>query len=163
YLSNGGSVGKVDGTDILFTAADGVTKLNHEIESYNPGSGGIEAWVQIPNLSVSTDTAMFLYYGNAAVADQQNKAGAWDSSYRLVSHFAGTPVLADSTQYGNHGMTSAGQPALSAGVAGNGYAFDGTGASVAIPYSASWNGPFNSYAVEFWIKLGAVQDYRGAM
>ncbi|MCZ2155439.1 MAG: hypothetical protein LC114_16315, partial [Bryobacterales bacterium] len=28
--ANGGSVGKADGSDILFTAADGVTKLDHE-------------------------------------------------------------------------------------------------------------------------------------
>jgi hypothetical protein len=30
---NGGGVGKNDGTDIFFTANDGVTRLNHEIES----------------------------------------------------------------------------------------------------------------------------------
>lgn len=28
-VANGGSVGKSDGTDILFTSADGTTKLNH--------------------------------------------------------------------------------------------------------------------------------------
>src|SRR5664279_4319233 len=43
--SAGGGVGKSDGTDILFTGADGVTKLNHEIESYNPTTGQIVAWV----------------------------------------------------------------------------------------------------------------------
>ena len=31
---NGGGVGKSDGTDLLFTSSDGVTKLNHELESY---------------------------------------------------------------------------------------------------------------------------------
>jgi hypothetical protein len=34
-VTNGGGVGKSDETDILFTAFDGVTKLNHEMELYN--------------------------------------------------------------------------------------------------------------------------------
>src|ERR1700730_15256149 len=37
--TSGGSIGKPDGSDILFTASDGVTKLNHEIESYNSSTG----------------------------------------------------------------------------------------------------------------------------
>src|SRR5574341_919689 len=44
-VANGGGVGKNDGTDILFTAADGATKLNHEIELYNPSTGQLVAWV----------------------------------------------------------------------------------------------------------------------
>ena len=31
-VANGGNVGKCDGSDILFTASDGATKLAHEIE-----------------------------------------------------------------------------------------------------------------------------------
>src|SRR6266852_2185273 len=38
-VANGGSVGKADGTDILFTASDGVTKLSHEIETYSAATG----------------------------------------------------------------------------------------------------------------------------
>jgi hypothetical protein len=34
-----------DGNDILFTSADGTTKLLHEIESVN---GEVVAWVQMP-------------------------------------------------------------------------------------------------------------------
>ena len=65
------------GNDILFTASDGVTKLNHQIESYNfsppvnssPGS-------QIPSLSNSADTVIYIYYGNAVAANQQNPAAS---------------------------------------------------------------------------------------
>jgi hypothetical protein len=37
--------------NILFTASDGVTKLNHELETYNSITGQAIAWVRIPTLS----------------------------------------------------------------------------------------------------------------
>ena len=55
-------MGKSDGTDILFTAADGLTKLNHEIETYNAATGQLSAWVQIPTLSAPADTVIYVYY-----------------------------------------------------------------------------------------------------
>jgi hypothetical protein len=38
-VANGGGVGVADGSDILFTAADGAMKLNHQIETYNSSTG----------------------------------------------------------------------------------------------------------------------------
>src|ERR1700730_14718862 len=58
-VGNGGSVGKSDGTDMLFTASDGVTKLNHELESYNASTGQVIAWVQLSSLSPTADTAIY--------------------------------------------------------------------------------------------------------
>jgi hypothetical protein len=112
-VANGGSVGKSDGTDILFTASDGVTKLNHELEFYNSTNGQVIAWVQLSSLSPTADTAIYIYYGNASAADQQNKNGTWDSNYLGVWHLPnGTTLgLNDSTANGfngsNHGATAA--------------------------------------------------------
>jgi hypothetical protein len=39
---------QVDFDDILFTAADGTTKLSHEIEQYNETTGELVAWVKVP-------------------------------------------------------------------------------------------------------------------
>jgi biopolymer transport protein ExbB len=98
-VPNGGFVGKIDATDVLFTAGDGVTKLNHQIESYNAATGQFVAWLQVPGLSPATDTVLYVYYGNAAAPDQQNILGVWDSSYKGVWHFAanGNFTPADST------------------------------------------------------------------
>ena len=60
--SNGGGVAQTNGNDILFTAGDGLTKLNHEIESYNPTTGQLVAWVQIPSLSPSADSSVHLLW-----------------------------------------------------------------------------------------------------
>jgi MSHA biogenesis protein MshQ len=57
-----------DGDDILFTAADGTTKLLHEIESMN---GEVVAWVQMPHLSEKEDTELYVDYGNPTAENQQ--------------------------------------------------------------------------------------------
>jgi hypothetical protein len=112
-VPNGGATGKNDGTDLLFTSSDGMTKLDDELESYNPGTGNVIAWVRIPTLSNTTDTVIYLYYGNASAIDQQNKTGVWDSNYQGVYHLPNGSSLSvtDSTSHNNggvdHGATAA--------------------------------------------------------
>ena len=40
----------------------------------------------------AVDTVVYLYYGNAGAADQQNKTQVWDSNYKLVQHLANGPT-----------------------------------------------------------------------
>ena len=77
---------QADGNDILFTSSDGTTKLNHEIEKYTSGTGSLQAWVQIPLLSSTRDTTIYMYYGNDSAPDQQNISGTWDGNYAAVWH-----------------------------------------------------------------------------
>ncbi|MBI4100287.1 DUF2341 domain-containing protein [Candidatus Microgenomates bacterium] len=100
-----------DGYDILFTSSDGTTKLNHERESYTSGTGVLVAWVQVTSVSSSSDTDIYMYYGNSGVSDQQNKNGTWDSNYAGVWHLSedpsgGAPQMSDSTGNNNHGTTT---------------------------------------------------------
>jgi len=153
--ANGGSMGKPDGTDMLFTASDGVTKLNHEIESYTASSGQVLAWVQIPTLSAASDMVIYVYYGNAGAANQQNTAGTWDSSFKTVWHLASGATLsaADSTSTANAGQIVG---ALSAaGPLGGGVNFNATGY-----LSATAAGVLASHAwtVTLWIKLNAAAN-----
>ena len=98
-LGNVGNVGKNDGADILFTAPYGITKLSHEIETYSAATGQLIAWVQVPSLTPATNTVLFLYYGNASAANQQNPAGVWDSNFEGVWHLPNGTTLSgnDST------------------------------------------------------------------
>jgi hypothetical protein len=153
-VANGGSVGKTDGTDILFTAGDGVSKLDHELESYNPSTGQLVAWVRVPLLSPLADTAIYVYYGNAAAANQQNAPGVWDSSYRGVYHLKETltssgQTVTDSTANGFQGLSvgswSASQQA--GGKVGGGLRFDGSSDSLDLKNLAFSGG---TYTVSFW-------------
>jgi signal peptidase I len=60
------------GCDIVFTEADGTTRLDHVIESYDPLTGALTAWVRVPLLSSTVDIELFIYYSNPAAVDQQD-------------------------------------------------------------------------------------------
>lgn len=59
---------QADFDDLRFTLTDGITPLEHFIETH---SAGVEAyvWVKVPLLATSTNTSVFMYYGNGAAAD----------------------------------------------------------------------------------------------
>ncbi|MFC1504082.1 DUF2341 domain-containing protein [Spirochaetota bacterium] len=90
------------GNDILFTLDDGKTKLYHEIESFT--NGDLYAWVKIPLLSGTTNTNIYMYYGNSAALDQSEKTNVW-SNYIGVWHFnEKTGNMKDSTTNNNDGI-----------------------------------------------------------
>lgn len=74
------------GDDILFTAGDGTTKLDHEIEGYDGTNGDLYAHVEAPSLSASSDTTLYVYYGNPDAANQENATGVWSNGYEVVWH-----------------------------------------------------------------------------
>lgn len=103
---------RADFNDIVFAAADGVTKLAHEIEGYDSGQGDLTAWVNVPYLSNGSDTVIYLYYGNAGAGSQQDVPNVWDSGHRGVWHLKEDPVdpapqFLDSTANPNDGTASA--------------------------------------------------------
>ncbi len=104
-VANGGHLSSASGFDIIFAAdAACATKLNHEVETWNGATGQFRAWVQIPTLSHSADTTIYLCYGNPGVtADQSNKTGVWDANYVAVYHLSDGTALsaADSTGKNN--------------------------------------------------------------
>jgi MSHA biogenesis protein MshQ len=123
-----------DGDDILFTADDEVTKLSHEIESFDGASGKLVAWVRIPSLSSSVDTVIYIYYGNTLASNQQDAANVWDTSFKMVQHLqesaGGAGAIKDSTSNINHG-TDNNTPTFGASGQINGaIGFDGTGDSI---------------------------------
>jgi len=125
---------QVNGQDIVFTAADGVTRLAHEIDSFRIRSTetkALNAWVRIPELPPGTDTVLYMYYGNLTAADQQDKAALW-AEYAGVWHLdedkaglnATTEVYRDSTTNAYHGKDWVSTNTV-AGRIGNGANLDG--------------------------------------
>jgi len=69
---------RADGNDILFCDTDGVTKLDHELISYDNVTGTILALVRIPTVAdASQDYTVWMYFDNAAAAAQENPDGVW--------------------------------------------------------------------------------------
>jgi hypothetical protein len=120
-----------DGADILFTNADGRTRLDHETESYDNTTGALVAWVRMPSLTVNTSATLYLYYGNASATGLQNAVGVWDTNYQGVWHLNQTPTgsaddIADSSSAANHGSSQGGMAAPVAGKMGKALTFDGS-------------------------------------
>ena len=85
-LANGGNVTNASGYDIVFTESDGATLLNHEILSYDATNGTYLGFVAVSNLSASTNTDLWMYYGNAAITMDPSTSATWDSNYEAVLH-----------------------------------------------------------------------------
>ena len=163
---NGGSVGQADGGDILFTASDGTTKLSHEIEKYTNTTGELVAWVNLgSNLSSTTDTTIYVYYGDNDVSDQWDTADGsndvFDSNYKGVWHLPDGSTLSslDSTSNNNDGTPSGGTVAIAGKIDGgastgsyhNNYISLGTDSSISVASKTQ-------YTFEGWIKFTNTND-----
>ncbi|MFL5763337.1 MAG: DUF2341 domain-containing protein [Bacteroidia bacterium] len=84
-----GHVENSNGYDIIFTADDGTTVLDQQMESYTSTTGQYTAWVRIPVLSTTVSTVIYMYYGNAAATTNPSSTTTWDANYAAVYHFAG--------------------------------------------------------------------------
>jgi len=114
-----------NGNDIVFVDSTG-NKLNHEIESYNPSNGHLTAWVNIPNLSSTTDTTLSMYYGNPNATNQQNATLVWDSNFLMVQHLNETSgAQYDSTANHNDGTPTGAITEGTTGKIGGGDQFTG--------------------------------------
>lgn len=102
-VANGGNVTSANGYDIAFTSADGTTQLDHELETYNPTTGQITAWVRFPTLSATIDTEFFIYFGNSSQTTDASTNTTWNSNYQLVMHL---DDLNDATSNANNGSNN---------------------------------------------------------
>ena len=148
------------GNDILFTSSDGATQIPYEREAYS--SGTLVAWVKVANLSHTTDTVIYMYYGNASASDQQDTTGAvWDSNFKGVWHLqqnpTGTaPQIKDSTAGANGGTNQGGMLATDQQAAkiDGGLHFGGAAnEDLAIANPSNFNFETNSlFSIEYWAK-----------
>jgi len=153
--ANGGH----DGGDILFTSSDGTTKLDHEIEKYVPSTGELIAWVEVPAVSASVDTEIYIYYGYAATSDQWNVTGTWDSNFKMVQHLEETSGHhMDSTENDNDStMESVTTQGSATGKINGADDFDGSNDYVQVPDHSSLDiSP--TITIEMWIKPDELAD-----
>jgi RHS repeat-associated protein len=157
--SNGGAVTNANGYDIAFTLdAAGTIPLPFEKDSYNPSTGAVSYWVQIPTLSHTSDTVVFLFFGNSSITtDQSNKNGTWDSKYEGVWHLSnGTTLTAtDSTSDANNGTISG--PTATAGFFDGGANFVHYNSQYIATADSSSLKPAN-LTVSFWMNRSGPQE-----
>ncbi|MFW9888579.1 MAG: LamG-like jellyroll fold domain-containing protein, partial [Candidatus Thorarchaeota archaeon] len=155
-----------DGRDIAF--AIGEETLAHEIElfdqTFNSTHAHLVAWVKVPLLSGSSDTAISMYYGNPLAPIVYDSGPVWDSGYLGVWHLSesgtgATDEYQDSSQYKNHGTGGEGNasyvPTQVAGRIGNAQDFnnaDGYYDLVDCGDSPLWNIDGYQITLEAWVQ-----------
>jgi hypothetical protein len=118
YQASGdpGHVRQEDGGDIRFSLTDGV-RLDHETELYDGANGTLVAWVRIPSLSSTSDTEIYMLYGNSDCEDQWNPEAVWDEHFVMVHHMeetAGTHFDSTGNQYAGEATAGVEQDAVGA-------------------------------------------------
>lgn len=110
------SVVNSSGSDIVFTASDGVTKLNRELVSINTTAQTMECYVNVTSIDDTTDTKFYMYYNSANISlyNESNSTATWDVNYVAVYHMNDNPntsTIQDSTVNNRDGTkVGAGEP-----------------------------------------------------
>jgi hypothetical protein len=114
------------------------------VEQYNSVTGQLVAWVSIPTMSHTSDTVIYVLYGNPGITiSQQNPTSVWDSNFSAVYHLQSRPLgtsVTDSTAYGNSGIAG-----------NNGIALPTEGTGVFGTGAGSFNGSQGIYLPSFAI------------
>ena len=132
-----------DGGDLRIIAADDATELKFNVEKWDGANQLALVWVKVPKLSSQTE--IFLYFGNESAVSASDPKGTYDAS-SAVYHFAepdGNPQ--DSGPNGLHAQSSAQRVAAS--FSNGGVQFDGS-RTVVLPAVSGRNG----YSFAVWVK-----------
>jgi len=154
-----------DFDDILFTnssvnwfTGSPRDRLNHEIEMYDSGSGNLTVWVNVTDLSSTSDTVLYMYYGNLNCESQENAAGTWSSDYAFVFHLNETSGSHfDSTGNNNVGTPLYGTVMDAAGWVDGADSFDGVDDLVDVAADSSHD-LWEELSVSMWIKPDVTYD-----
>lgn len=156
------NVNQTDARDIRVTKADGTTEVPREVVSYDSSTDTGEIHFK-GDVSSSTNTDFYIYYGNSGASDYATNAtygaeNVWDSNYKAVLHCSqdpsgSAPQIIDSTS-NNNDFTSYGTMTTSdlvTGKVGSGIDLDGSDDYLMISDNAGLSGITN-LTVQSWVK-----------
>ena len=107
-----------NGADIRFVD-ETYNSLSFEREVHIDGNAVYH--VKVPTVSSSSDTKIYMYYGNPLASDAEDPTNVWDSNYLMVQHMGAD--LEDSTS-NNNDLTNYGSSVVESNV-GLARSFDG--------------------------------------
>lgn len=93
-IAHGGYVESNHGYDIIF-CGENDAQLDHQIESYDPTTGTLVAWVNLPLLYHSVDTELKITCGNPSLTFDQSTQNTWSSNVEAVWHMSNDPSSSD--------------------------------------------------------------------
>jgi YD repeat-containing protein len=151
-VAHGGKVQNANGYDIIFTSdSHAANKLDHEIESYDATTGTINFWVRIPTVSHTSNTVIYLVYGNSSITtSQENKTGVWRNGYGAVWHLSSNGAISAADSTGTNSGTISSVTAATGKINGAGSFTGSTSSYIRIPSSSSFK-PSGAVTLEAWV------------
>jgi hypothetical protein len=92
------SSANANGSDVLFTASDGVTLIPFWLETWNPGLSTASLWVNVPSIPTA-GTTIYLYYGNPSASSLSSGT----ATFNFFDDFSESTV--DTTRWTAYGGT----------------------------------------------------------
>ena len=151
-IANGGRIYSNNGYDIIFTDAN-YNKLDHQVESYDPVTGALVAWVRLPILSNAVNTTVRILYSNDQVITNPSVETVWRSDYKGVWHLNGTDYT-DATSTGNDG-TNNNTWSVTGRIAG-GRGFNGSNSYIRMNPLSGFNPCNGTQTISIWARYSAV-------
>jgi hypothetical protein len=87
-VNHGGKVVSSTGNDIRFTASDGISQLDFDMEKYNPETGECVVWVRMDSLSKTAEPNIYMYFSNKNAVNASTSE-TWNKNYKAVWHLRG--------------------------------------------------------------------------
>lgn len=149
---SGGHLANSSGYDLVFsTYSDGTAYyLKWDTETVQVVNvSTMNVWVNVPSISSTTNTTIYMYYGNSGITSYMGFSTAtWDSNYKNVYHFGSGSSLSliDSTSNGKT-LTNNGSVPQTAGKINNAASFSGSLSVYLESVSSSLSGDIT---VELW-------------
>ncbi|NQT62804.1 MAG: DUF2341 domain-containing protein [Candidatus Marinimicrobia bacterium] len=154
--TNGGGVVNPSGYDIIFTQSDGSTLLKHELQNYAASTGDLLCWVNLPTLTPTVDSTIYLYYGKTGIYTDQSDTLTWNSNYLGVWHLED---LSDAA--GAYTLTDHNTAANSSGYLGAAREFDGDGDDLEELKAGTYLDGLGAFTISLWTKADALGTDKG--
>src|SRR5690606_33858514 len=146
-----------NGASLRFTKANNVTRLPHEIVSWDAGNNTAEIWVLVDTVyGNNSDQYVRMFWGNATAIDRSSGEAVFDTAagFQAVWHMdAASGDEPDAT--GNEfAATQVNEPGSVKGMVGNARAFDGVDQHFQVANSANsvLSFPVNgNYTISTWV------------
>jgi hypothetical protein len=163
--ANGGQVTNANGYDIVF-ATDSLCATpvtGWEIESYTASTGAVDIWVNVATLSSTTDTVIYMCYGNSSITTLQSTgANTWDSNYSGVWHMdddLASTAVKDSTSL-NNGINAANTNTKSStGEIASALSYNGSGDGTDLGTAVNYVTAGTPFTVELWANATSANGY----
>jgi autotransporter-associated beta strand protein len=137
--------------DLRFTTTNGLTVLNHEVDTWDP-AGESRVWVQVPSLT--SNTTILASWGNGVLTNppaSTTNGATWSAGYVGVWHLSDASVV-DSAAGAHH--ASVNTAVVTNGLIANAASYNGAGQTTQIPWHSDFNLP-SQFEVQGWFKLAA--------